>query len=247
MEHNSFDFTANLADVELNAPAPAPATQTKPLAVPIVQAHAKPQGDKKPASACSLFSIDYWKEYFDVTEEEIVSKVKTCVNPTTNAFEQLIENKIDLYGPFWISTSLIFAIIVVPKLWAVLFFQNITFDVSKIGFAFTLIYGGLGAFTFIYYGMSKFMGVPVSLFKTAAIYGYGYSIFLAAALACVLHISFFKFIFAIGAGFHSVLFLLRNFKTNIDQLDASNKLICIVFFGVMQLFMTLMIYFNYLR
>lgn len=245
MEHNSLDFTANLADVELNMPASS--VQQKAPITTSNQQQAKPTGDKKPASACSLFTVEYWKEYFDVTEEEIVGKVKACLNPTTTAFEQMIDVKIDLYGPFWISTSLVFAMIVIPKLWAVLFFQDISFDVSKIGFAFTLIYGGLAVFAFIFYGMSKFMGVPASLFKTAAIYGYGYSIFLVAALACVLHISFFKFLFAIGAGFHSGLFLIRNFKPILEQLDPSNRLICIVYFGVQQLFMTLMIYFNYFK
>lgn len=245
MEHNIADFTTGLQDIELNLPATA-APIGQPKQMGSAPGYTKTSQDKKPASACSLFTIDYWKEYFDVTEEEVVTKVKTCLNPTNSQFEQLIENKVDLYGPFWISTSLIFAMIVVPKLWSVLFFSSVSFDVSKIGFAFTLIYGGLAAFTFVFYGMSKFMGTPAPLFKTAAIYGYGYSIFLLASFACILQLGFLKFIFTMGAGFHSMLFLLRNFRPIIEKLDPSNRLLCMGFFGIMQLFMTLMIYFNYL-
>lgn len=245
MEHGNLDFTINLAqDVETPG---KPLPSAKPVqSVPLMSAQPAPSAPKS-TSACSILTIDYWKEYFDVTESEVIGKFKAGLNPTNSQFETLIDQKVDLYGPFWISTTLIFAMIVAPRLWKVLFFQDTTFDISKIGFAFTLIYGGLGVFTFMFYGASKFMGISVPLFRTAAIYGYSYSVFLAAALGTILSLSFFNFIFAMAAGFHSILFLLKNFRSTIEKLDGTNRMLSIGFIVVMQLFMTLMIYFHYLK
>lgn len=247
MEHNNLDFTINLADPEVNTPK----TQSAPLNIEQSQKPAPVYQEKqqqKPAStgACSILSIDYWREYFDVTEDEIVGKVRSALNPTTSEFEQKIDAKVDLYGPFWISTTLIFCLIVLPRLWDVLLFKQQAFDIAKVGYGFTLIYGGLATFTFIFFGLGKFFGSPVTLFKTAAIYGYSYTIFLAAALATVLKLQYLIFIVAVGAGFHSVLFLLKNFRPAIEKLDANNKIIATAFIIVMQTAMTLLIYGNYL-
>lgn len=250
MENSNLDFTINLADVESSTPGKQgleSTTASSASTAPMLQAKQAPTERRGSQSACSILTVDYWREYFDVTEGEIISKVRAGLNPTNNAFEQLIDQKVDLYGPFWISTTLIFAMIVAPRLWQVLLFQSSTFDISKIGFAFTLIYGGLAAFTFVFYGMSKFMGTSAPIFRTAAIYGYSYSVFLLAAFGAILAVPFIKFILALGAGFHSVLFLLRNFKPSLEKLDASNRLLVVAFICLMQLFMTLMIYFQYLK
>jgi protein YIPF1/2 len=238
----NLDFTINLADPEKGGSTPNKASETVSSAPLIV----KREQSKAPTGACGVFSIDYWREYFDVTEQEIIAKVKAAVNPTTNEFEQLIEAKIDLYGPFWISTSLIFSMIVAPGIWSI-FSSTATFDVTKVGFGFTLIYGSALAFTFLFFFLTKFMGLGVPLFRTASIYGYSYTIFILACLVSILNLWILTFVSCMGAGFHSVLFLLKNFRPTIEKLDATNKLCAIGFIGVLQSFVTLMIFFNYLK
>ena len=240
--------TINLAEPDVNTPK----TQSAPLneaasqkPAPVYQE--RPQ-QKAPGSgsACSILSIEYWREYFDVTQDEIAGKVRAALNPTTSEFEQKIDAKVDLYGPFWISTTLIFCLIVLPRLWDVLLFRPQTSSIQKVGFGFTLVYGGLATFTFVFFGLGKFLGSPVTLFKIAAIYGYSYTIFLAAALATVLRVKILVFIVAVGAGFHSVLFLLKNRRSAIEKLDANNKIIATAFIVAMQTIMTLLIYINHL-
>ena len=249
MEQSNLDFTINLSDPEVNMPK----TQTAPLTetasqkpAPVYQERQQQQKQSSSGSACSILSIEYWREYFDVTQDEIVDKVRAALNPTTSEFEQKIDAKVDLYGPFWISTTLIFCLIVLPRLWDVLLFRPQASSIQKVGFSFTLIYGGLATFTFVFFGLGKFFGSPVTLFKTAAIYGYSYTIFLAAALATVLQLKILVFIVAVGAGFHSVLFLLKNFRPAIEKLDSNNKIIATTFIVAMQTIMTLLIYINHL-
>lgn len=237
------DFTIDLADPEKGASTPNKAVDGPVTSAPFLVKRDEP---KASVGACGIFSINYWREYFDVTEQEIVAKVKAAVNPTTSEFEQLIEAKVDLYGPFWISTSLVFSMIVAPGIWSI-FGSTAVFDVTKVGFGFTLIYGAALAFTFLFYFMTKFMGLGVPLFRTASIYGYSYTIFILACLVSILNLWILTFVTCMGAGFHSVLFLLKNFRPTLEKLDATNKLCAIGFIGVLQGFVTLMIFFNYLK
>lgn len=55
----------------------------------------------------SRFSIKYYKSYFDVTTEEVINRLKAAANPTNGSF--LIDmNKIDLYGPIWMTATVSF-------------------------------------------------------------------------------------------------------------------------------------------
>ena len=250
MEQNNLDFTVNLADLEAGGNTP----NKTPTRAPLVPSSVNPElvqstqssQQHKSNSACSILTVEYWAGYFDVTQEEIINKVKAGINPATNDFQELIDHKVDLYGPFWISTTLIFAMIVMPRLLQVLLFQSVSFDVGKIGFGFTLIYGGIAAFTFILFGISKFMGLPCQVFKSAAIYGYSYVVFLLVAASSIVPGSILHFVMCSAAGLHSLLFLLRNFKPALDKAEKQNKLAIMIFFALFQTFMTFMIYGHYL-
>ena len=202
--------------------------------------------DKEEKAACAIFTVDYWKGYFDVSEKEITDKIKASLNPTVNSFEFLIESKVDLYGPFWISTTLIFAMIVMPQFWKVLLLSDESFDIAKVGFAFTIVYGTLAAFTFIVYGMNIFFGTKVGLFRIAAVYGYSYSGFLVAAVGSLLWIPLIKLSVILLATVHSVLFLLRAFKPVIEKIDQSSKVATFCVIVLFQATFGLLLYSKYL-
>ncbi len=50
------------------------------------------------------------RKLFDIEEEDLIERVK-CAVTMKPPFRQVIQNRPDLYGPFWISTSLIVLII----------------------------------------------------------------------------------------------------------------------------------------
>ena len=243
MEGTNLDFMVNLSETDSpQASVPQPA---KPKTEPATQRTAS--SPPKPAPLCGIFSVDYWKQYFDVSEEEVKHKLQACLNPTTSTFEQLIEQKVDLYGPFWICTTFIFVLIFAPRFWKVVLFNDNTFDVSKIGFSFTLVYGSVALFTLVFWIINRCWGSNVELFKAASVYGYSYTIFVIAGVCTIISFPLLKFVLAICAGFHSVLFLLKNFKGSLEKLDKSSQTVSLVFILVLQTFMTLMIYFHYFK
>lgn len=53
--------------------------------------------------------MDYYKEYFNVTEEDVLTRVKVAVIPPFKEdFIEMITPNPDLYGPLWIQATIIF-------------------------------------------------------------------------------------------------------------------------------------------
>jgi hypothetical protein len=57
-----------------------------------------------------LCFLNYFRDYFKVTTNDIKKRLILSFNPLKNQFYEEISNKPDLYGPFWIYTTLIFVI-----------------------------------------------------------------------------------------------------------------------------------------
>uniref|UniRef100_A0A1E1W2L8 Protein YIPF n=1 Tax=Pectinophora gossypiella TaxID=13191 RepID=A0A1E1W2L8_PECGO len=68
-----------------------------------------------PQSNHNFWTIEYYQKYFDVHTEEVVERIISSVLPqrvSRNYFDERIKGKPDLYGPIWISVTLIFTIAV---------------------------------------------------------------------------------------------------------------------------------------
>jgi hypothetical protein len=57
-----------------------------------------------------LCFLNYFRAYFKVTTNDIKKRLILSFNPLKNEFYKEISDKPDLYGPFWIYTTLIFVI-----------------------------------------------------------------------------------------------------------------------------------------
>ena len=79
------------------------------------------EGDQaeRPAAAGSMsfWSITYYQPLFDVDTLQVLNRIKGALLPRPKGafFEQIAANP-DLYGPFWIATTLIFAMAITANL-----------------------------------------------------------------------------------------------------------------------------------
>lgn len=55
-----------------------------------------------------FFSLAFYEKYFQVSQEEVVERIKLNFIPIRRDFIEKIRPNPDLYGPFWILTTLIF-------------------------------------------------------------------------------------------------------------------------------------------
>lgn len=61
----------------------------------------------------NFWTIEYYQKYFDVQSSDVVERIVSSIVPqkvSPNYFDSNIRAKPDLYGPIWISVTLIFAI-----------------------------------------------------------------------------------------------------------------------------------------
>ena len=65
---------------------------------------------KKWYKSFSCCNIDFLKPYFDITTEELKERLKHSLIPFNPKFYDISQKNPDLYGPFWIYTTLIFVI-----------------------------------------------------------------------------------------------------------------------------------------
>ncbi|XP_023941775.1 protein YIPF1 [Bicyclus anynana] len=68
-----------------------------------------------PKTNHNFWTIEYYQKYFDVQSSEVVERIISSVLPqkvSRNYFDERIKGKPDLYGPIWISVTLIFTIAV---------------------------------------------------------------------------------------------------------------------------------------
>ena len=243
MEDNKLDFSINLEqDNDTEA-----SKQTKAPEGPIpINSQRTETPNSSTNSACAIFSIDYWKGYFDVTEEEVMTKLTSSIHPMSNVFQEKIDAKVDLYGPVWISISLTVLLIVcrdfLVSIFSILTGRNAgEFNVGKVGFTFTLIFGALFLFTMMMFGLLKYFGGKTDFFKIGAIYGYSYTCFvILTAISTLLRFRLLVFILTVVTTAQSIMVILKACRSLIDPIqDNSKKLLVAQIIGAYQIIFAL--------
>ena len=63
------------------------------------------------------FSITFWQKYFDLEEDDMKDRLKGCFYLGENSLAEVLDKDgDDLYGPYWIATTLIVVLFIGGKL-----------------------------------------------------------------------------------------------------------------------------------
>lgn len=87
----------------------------------------------------SYLSIAFWSEYFDVTQTEILERVTTALHPSFMNLGSNIKSKPELYGPFWICSTIVFCLFAFGNLSS--FMVGHAYNYEYISSATSLLYG----------------------------------------------------------------------------------------------------------
>lgn len=80
------------------------------------QSNSKKETQKGSQKSSSYFSIDYWQTYFEINQYELYDRLRILVDVQKMNIYDSIKQKPELYGPFWIATSLIFCLFICGNL-----------------------------------------------------------------------------------------------------------------------------------
>ena len=196
-------------------------------------------GVQKPAGMCSCFSIAFYQPYFNVDTDDVKQRlVPSLKGFKDHDFVEFISQKPDLYGPFWIYTTLIFVIGATANFASYLSFvptkKNPTwsYDFTLLTGAAALIYGfaiGVSAGLWL---ICRYFRVPFNLLQSACVYGYAHTVYIFAAIICIIPsnaIGWIGIMFAFGvAGAYLGFNLLAHLKKHFDNVQQTNGIVGIV-------------------
>ncbi|KAK9908355.1 hypothetical protein WJX75_006546 [Coccomyxa subellipsoidea] len=181
-------------------------------------------GDSNPKF--SLFNLKSYRKYFNVDTQDVLIRMKDSVVGALKPdfFEKTTDNA-DLYGPFWIATTLVFVTAVTGNYASYVSYhhkhaaatgsetQAWYYDIDKVGYSAIVFYGYVGVIGLTLWAMLKWwFKSDVALAQVWCIYGYALSIYIPISFVCVVPYEAVRWAMIAVATVLSGLFLLLNFK-----------------------------------
>lgn len=155
----------------------------------------------------SLWQIEYYQRYFNINTSDFISRIIGSIIPTfgQNSLLNKIRPNPDLYGPFWITTSLICTIAIGGNI--VSFIQNFgqnykwQTDFHKISSsALTIVtYSVIIPAVLFIIIRSRQARTEMEFIEILCIYGYSLSIYVPVSLLWLINISFMQWVLVIMA------------------------------------------------
>jgi hypothetical protein len=190
-----------------------------------------------------LSFLDKYKEsfgkYFNVEVNDIKQKLKGSLIPFNKSFYESIEINADLYGPFWIFTTIIFLIALIGNFSSYVHAEDKTkfvYDYNHVPHAIFIIYGfGFGA-PFILWIIMKFIfRIDIDLVTNMCIYGYSYTALIPILLVCIIPFKLVATLALLYFLIHSCTFLFHNMYLLIQQKAPKSKYVVLGLLGGIQL------------
>ena len=180
-------------------------------------------------------NLSFLQVYFDFETEEITKRLIASLIPFNKNFINLVEKKPDLYGPFWIYTTLIFIIASAGSLTQYIhgadqedYFQKF------IPIAGGVIYGIGFCLPLIVKALMYVFGSETGFVLVLCIYAYSFTIYAPIFILCIPFENL-QWILLFLAVLDSSCFLLINFWTELSKYVDNRKYFILVVIGIFQL------------
>ncbi|XP_068623155.1 protein YIPF2 [Battus philenor] len=171
----------------------------------------------------NFWTIEYYQKYFDVHTNEVVERIISSVLPqkvSRNYFDERIKGKPDLYGPIWISVTLIFTIAVSGNIANYLQSANKAvhwrYDFHLVSYAATAIFCYVWLVPLALWAALKWTIAPEgqdeietqqsnspTMMSLFCLYGYSLSIYIPVAILWTIQVSWLQWLFVLMAAFVS--------------------------------------------
>jgi len=179
-------------------------------------------------------NLTFLQAYFDFETDEIIKRLIASLIPLNKNFIHLVEKKPDLYGPFWIYTTLIFIIASAGSLTKYIqgaadedYFQKF------VPLAASVIYGIGFCLPLIIKALMYIFGSETSFILVLNIYGYSFSIYAPIFILCI-PFEKFQWLLLFIAVLCSTCFLLLNFWAELSKYVDNRKYFILGVIGIFQ-------------
>ncbi|KAE8653370.1 hypothetical protein Csa_007360 [Cucumis sativus] len=167
------------------------------------------------------FAVSSYKQYFDVDTSDVLERIKDSLFPFRGTFNERTADTPDLYGPFWICTTLIFVAASIGTFVTYvahkLHNKDWNYDINLVTWSAGLFYGYVTIVPLGLYVILKYFSVPSGLVQLLCLYGYSLFVFIPALCLSVVPLESFRWVIAGVAGFMSATFVALNLRAHIKS------------------------------
>ncbi|XP_018336182.1 protein YIPF1 [Agrilus planipennis] len=158
----------------------------------------------------SFWTLEYYQQFFDIDTDEVLHRIFASINPKEPLGLKL-ETKPDLYGPFWITITLIFTIAVSGNMASYLHKADVNYhwkyDFHLVSYAATAIISYICIVPSAIWFSLKWTIPPTdvdltripSIFKIMCLYGYSLFIYIPISILWTVQIVWFQWLLVIFA------------------------------------------------
>jgi len=164
-----------------------------------------------------IWNIEYYQFLFNVDTTQVLHRLFKSVIPFPPRFFEIARANPDLYGPFWIATTLVFIMAATgnvatyfnaikhgqPEVWF--------FDADKLSIAAGTIYGYLTLIPLALWGINRYFKIGLTLMEILCIYGYSFFIFLPVSFLSIVPFDWVRWLLIGIAAAISTTFIVANF------------------------------------
>ncbi|CAG8461111.1 7191_t:CDS:2 [Paraglomus occultum] len=179
-----------------------------------------------------FWSIEYYAQFFDVDTDQVLERAGKSLFPR-ESFAETVGPRPDLYGPFWISTTVIFLLFVTSSIAgsiaAHISGRVYAYDFKILTFGAIAVYVYAFAVPLVVWIVLKYLGCRPGFLDTIALYGYAMTVWIPVAIFCVVPSESVRWtLVAVGFAI-SGFFITRNLYPVISQAEAKAARLIIIF------------------
>ncbi|GAM84526.1 hypothetical protein ANO11243_025220 [Dothideomycetidae sp. 11243] len=178
-----------------------------------------------------LWTLSFYAQFFDVDTNEVIRRCWAAVFPRSN-FLDVLDGNPDLYGPFWIATTVVVILFLTGTISHYLAQSgrdHYVYDFRLLSGAAGLIYGYTFVLPVMLWGVLRWFGSEsANLLECWALYGYANLIWIPVALVSWSPLTILNYAF-VAVGFAvSALFLFRNLYPVLSATDIKTSKVLLV-------------------
>lgn len=189
-----------------------------------------------------FWNVAYYQHLFNVETKDVTYRLLRSVMPFKTDFISALNNNADLYGPFWVATTVIFLMAACGNLASYLDYllhddvDDWEYDFSKVSYGAIVIYGYLVLLSLVVWGVSRFVfKAKLRLVEVLCVYGYSFFIYAPLSVFCIIPIELARWLVVMGCGVWSTAFLLASFFPVLKPVALKRGLILLAVMGACHL------------
>lgn len=189
--------------------------------IPTTQSTSQQNNQPTPQTTAKFWTIEFYQPYFNITTKDITLRMVKSLFPFQGDFISTIRLNPDLWGPFWIVTSLIICLVITSNIGGLLKWFQAPLEYKKISAVEAFQKSSVGAsviysFSFcipaLLWMFSKYKGINLSLLEYICVYGYSFTSVIPATLLCMMNYEWVRyFSLFIGFGYSITMILVSLF------------------------------------